>query len=140
VLYVTATEAVWFIDTLLATIGTVSFADMPRWAVPAAIRIVLVAGVILLPFYRGSAVARMGLVCYLALSVLWTLGQLLIGPAEGFITLVGTSNEIGMIVVAVLHAGMAWFALDSMAVRTFQAAQRGGIATASDDLNDEAAG
>jgi TRAP-type mannitol/chloroaromatic compound transport system permease small subunit len=128
VLYVMATEAVWFVDTLLSTIGTVSFADMPRWAVPASMRIVMVAGLILLPFYRGSALARRALVGYLALSVLWTIGQLLIGPSEGFITLVGTHSEIGMIVVAVLHAGMAWFVLDSMAVGAFQAAQRGGDA------------
>jgi TRAP-type mannitol/chloroaromatic compound transport system permease small subunit len=129
VLYVMATEALWFIDTLLATVGTVSFADLPRWAVPAVIRIVLVAGILLLPFYRGSAVARRALAGYLALSVLWAVGQLLLGRPEGFITLVGTSGEIGTIVVAVLHAGMAWFVLNSMAVGAFQAAQRGGQAT-----------
>jgi TRAP-type mannitol/chloroaromatic compound transport system permease small subunit len=141
VLYVLATEAVWFIDTLLSTIGTVSFADMPRWAVPAVIRIVLVAGLILLPFYRGSVLARRVLVGYLALSVLWTIGQLLIGPEEGFITLVGTSGEIGMIVVAVLHAGMAWFVLDSKEVSAFQAAQRGGeAAVAQAGTETEAAG
>jgi len=134
--YVTATEAVWFIDTLLATIGAVSFEELPRWAVPAAGRIVLVVGLILLPFYRGSAVARRGLFAYLAISVLWTIGQLLVGPAEGFITLVGTGNEIGMIVVAVLHAGMAWFVLDSMAISTFQAAQRGGAAAAAQAVSE----
>lgn len=140
VLYVTATEAAWLIDTLLSTIGTVSFADLPRWAVPASIRIVLVAGIILLPFYRGSAVARMGLVCYLALSVLWALGQLLIGPAEGFITLVGTHDTIGTIVVAALHAGMAWFVLDSKALGAFQAAQRGGEAAARQDPQTDPSG
>jgi len=127
-LYVMATEAVWFIDTLLDTIGTVSFADLPRWAVPAVMRIALVAGLILLPFYRGSAVARGALVGYLALSVLWAAGQLLLGRAEGFITLVGTSSEIGVVVVAALHAAMAWFVATSKAIGTFQTAQRGGEA------------
>jgi len=61
--------------------------------------------------------------------VLWAVGQLLLGRPEGFIILVGTSSEIGTIVVAVLHAGMAWFVLNSMAVGAFQAAQRGGQAT-----------
>lgn len=128
VLYVMAAETVWFVDTLLATVGTVSFANLPRWAVPAVLRIVLVAGLILMPFYRGSATARSALVAYLAISALWAVGQLLIGPAEGFITLVGTQGEIGMIAVAALHAGMAWFVLDSRAVGAFQAAQRGGTA------------
>ncbi|MDH3234178.1 MAG: hypothetical protein OEQ29_11715, partial [Alphaproteobacteria bacterium] len=128
VLYVIATEAVWFVDTLLNTIGTVSFADLPRWSVPAVIRIVLVAGLILLPFYRGSAVARGALVGYLALSVLWAVGQLLLGRAEGFITLVGTDSATGVIVIAALHAAMAWFVATSKAIGAFQTAQRGGEA------------
>jgi hypothetical protein len=81
----------------------------------------------------------MALVAYLGLSVLWAIGQILLGPAEGFITLVGMQSTIAMIVVAVLHAGMAWFVLDSMAVRTFQAAQRGGEAAAQQLPQDEAA-
>jgi TRAP-type mannitol/chloroaromatic compound transport system permease small subunit len=128
VLYVLATETLWFVNTLLATIGTVSFADLPRWAVPAVIRIVLVAGLILLPFYRGSAFARGALVGYLGISVLWAAGQLLLGREEGFLTLVGTSGAIGMIAVAALHAAMAWFVATSKAVGQFQSAQRGGEA------------
>jgi len=128
VLYVMATEAVWFVDTLLGTIGTLSFADLPRWAVPAVIRIVLVTALILLPFYRGSAVARGALVGYLVLSVLWAAGQLLLGRTEDFITLVGTQSAIGVVVVAALHAAMAWFVATSRAIGTFQTAQRGGEA------------
>jgi len=128
VAYVMATEGLWLVDTLLNTIGTVSFEDLPRWAVPAVIRIVLVAGLILLPFYRGSKVARGALIGYLVLSALWAVGQLVLGPEEGFITLVGTQGTIGMIAMGLLHAGMAYFISSSTAVSDFQSAQRGGEA------------
>ena len=128
VVYVMVTEGIWLVDTLLSTIGTVSFKDLPRWAVPAIIRIVLVAGLIVLPFYRGSPVARAALVAYLGLSALWVVGQLLLGSEEGFIVLVGTQGTIGMVATAVLHAAMAYFISGSAGISAFQNAQRGGEA------------
>ena len=128
-LYAVVTEAIWFIDVILGTIKTISFEHMPRFVVPAVMR-VLVVTMVAAFFYRGSPVARWLLA---ALFVVGTIGSgLQLGG--GTASVADSMTRAGNIVIAVFHLAVAaLLVFRPGAILRFQADQRASYAALEPD-------
>ena len=115
-LYVIATEFAWFIDRLLANNkGSIVFTDLPRWAVPAMLRIGLVAMVVA-AFLSGSRVARSALVVLLLAAAAYSVYQT---ASAGALPLIG----FGSVIVGVLHVLVAVYIARNAAIGEYLDAQ-----------------
>lgn len=124
VVYLLSTEAVWFLDTLLATTKHIAFAELPKWTVPAILRTLLVT-VLLAGFYRGSRVARGLLVILLVAAFVYSVLQVTMTREDGILPFIGfTSTKIGGLIVGILHLAVAVLVARSSSVSHFLTAQR----------------